>query len=83
MSIIFQNSRKNQIKVDNEKIIKSLLFLNDFKFIRKIDIFGVNEFVFEDKKEFQSFRQQYEDDINHLKFVSKYRSGAFDHMFEK
>lgn len=84
MSIVFQNSKKNLIKVNDAEIVKKVFFLHTrLKYTNQIDIFGVHTYVFKEKEDFKIFREFYEIEVHHIEFMKKYESGGFDHLFDE
>lgn len=76
MAILYQNSRKLVVKVDDYEIVKKILFLNSkLAFTLEINIFHQYKYTFKSKKDFKIFLTEYEDEIRHIEFMKKYHSG--------
>lgn len=84
MAIIQQNPSKLYIKVDDYSIIEEIDFLiKKYEYACSVNIYNQYEYVFQDKKGFKTFRENYNIVFSSRRFLNDYRNGKYDHLFDK
>lgn len=82
--ILKRDSRALVVSCNDIGITKSIemLYLNKWKWIKTVDLFGIITYQFSAKKTYKMFLEQYENDLRWKRLKQRYYNGELDSVFK-